>query len=90
MFYQFPSNDEFLFTINNADVHTKEIRQYCKSENVLYTSLVRDYNPKVTLKVRMELSTCHLLQRIDKWLSHIINRLTADIEHNGKVHSQIS
>lgn len=90
MFYQFPNNDEFIFTINNADVHTKEISQYCRSENVLYSSLVPEYNPKVTIKVRMELVTCHLLQHIDKWLSNIINRLTVDIEHSRKVHRQLS
>jgi|GEM_PF-2921482 len=90
MFYQFPNNDEFLFTINNADVHTKEISQYCKSENVLYSSLVPDYNQKITLKFRMELATCHLLQCIYNWLSIVIKRLTADIEQNGKFHGQIS
>lgn len=90
MFYQFPNNDEFLFNINNANEQSDELKQYCKSENIMLTSLISANNPKVTLKFRMELATCHLLQRIYNWLSVVINRLTVDMEQNGKVRKQLS
>jgi hypothetical protein len=90
MFYQYPSNDEVIFTINNANEQSNDLKQYCKSENIMLTSLISANNPKVTIKFRIELATCHLLQRIYNWLSIIINRLTADIEQNGKFHGQIS
>jgi len=90
MFYQFPNNDEFLFNINNANEQSDELKQYCKSENIMLTSLISANHPRVTLKFRMELATCHLLQRIYNWLSVVINRLTADIEQNGKVRKQLS
>jgi hypothetical protein len=86
MFNQFPKNDEFIFTIDFTEVKSNDLGQYCKSEHVMPSSLMLANKPKCTLKLRMELSTCHLLQRIITWLSIIINRLTADIEQSGKVH----
>ena len=90
MFYQFPNNNEFLFNINNANEQSDELKQYCKSENIMLTSLISANHPRVTLKFRMELATCHLLQRIYNWLSVVINRLTVDMEQNGKVRKQLS
>lgn len=85
MFYQFPNNGELLSTIDYENIESNDLRQYCKSEHVMPSSLMLT-KTKCTLKLRMELSTCHLLQRIITWLSIIINRLTADIEQSGKVH----
>jgi len=90
MFYQFPNNDESIFTIDYTELHNNDLKQYCKSENVMLTSLMLTAKPKGTVKLRMELATCHLLQCIYNWLSIVIKRLTADIEQNGKVHGQIS
>lgn len=89
MFNQYPNNDEVLFTINNANEQSIDVKQYCHIEHVMLTSAT-PVTPKVSIKFRMELAVCHLLQGIYNWLSIIINRLTADIEHSGKVHRQIS
>lgn len=89
MFYQYPNNDEVLFTINNANEQSIDVKQYCHIEHVMLTSAM-PVTPKVSIKFRMELTVCHLLQGIYNWLSIIINRLTADIEQSGKVHRQIS
>ena len=90
MFYQFPNNDESIFTIDYTEVHNNDLKQYCKSENVMLTSLMLAAKPKGEIKFKMELATCNLLKCIYNWLSIIINRLTADIEQNGKIHGQIS
>lgn len=89
MFFQYPNNDEVIFTINNANEQSIDVKQYCKIEHVMLSS-VMPVTPKVTIKFRMELAICHLLQGVYNWLSIIINRLTADIEQSGKVHRQIS
>jgi hypothetical protein len=86
MFNQFPNNDELIFTIDFTEVKSNDLRQYCKSEHVMPSSLMLATKTKGTIKLRMELSICHLLQRINTWLSIIINRLTVDIEQSGKVH----
>jgi hypothetical protein len=86
MFYQFPNNDESKFTIDYTEVCSNDLKQYCKSENVMLSSLMLATKTKGTIKLRIELSACHLLQRINAWLSIVINRLTADIEQSGKVH----
>lgn len=90
MFNQFPNYDESKFTIDYTEVCSNDLKQYCKSENVMLSSLKFATKTKGTIKFKMELATCHLLQCIYNWLSVVINRLTADIEQNGKVHGQIS
>jgi hypothetical protein len=90
MFNQFPNYDESKFTIDYKEICSNDLKQYCKSENVMLSSLKYATKTKGTMKFRMELATCHLLQCIYNWLSVVINRLTADIEQNGKVHGQIS
>ena len=89
MFYQYPNNDEVTFTINNANEQSIDVKQYCQIEHVMLSSLM-PVTPRVSIKYRMELKVCHLLQGIYNWLSIIINRLTTDIEQSGKVHRQIS
>lgn len=86
MFYQYPNNNEYISSIDYENIKNNDLRQYCKSENVMLSSLISTNQPKATIKFRMELAICHLLQRINNWLSIMINRLTADIEQSGKVH----
>lgn len=86
MLYQFPYIAESVSTLDLTEIKNNDLRQYCKSENVIFSSLMPANKPKGTVKFRIELATCHLLQRINNWLSVMINQLTADIEHNGKVH----
>jgi hypothetical protein len=86
MFYQFPNNGDLISTIDYENIESNDLKQYCKSEHVMPSSLILATKTKGTIKLRIELSTCHLLQRINAWLSIIINRLTADIEQSGKVH----
>ena len=64
-------------------MQSAELRQYCKLENVLPISLMRAGKPKTAMKLRLKTAAFHLLQRLDKTVSSLINRLTADLEHSG-------
>lgn len=86
MFYQFPNNNEYISSIDYENIKNNDLRQYCKSENVILTTLISVNQPKITIKFRMELAICHVLQRINNSLNIMIKHLTADIEHNRKVH----
>ena len=68
-----------------ADSQRSELLQYCKMEHVLPESLVCAGKPKSTLKLQLATTAFHLLQRIEKRLHALIGRLTADLEHNGRV-----
>lgn len=88
MLYQFPYIAESVSTLDLAEIKNNDLRQYCKSENVMFSSLVPTTEPNNAMKFKLELVVCHFLQRIDNWLKAIINQLMADIEHSGKVHRQ--
>lgn len=89
MLYQFPYIAESVSTLDFAEIKNNDLRQYCKSENVMLSSLVPTTEPKNAMKFKFELVVCHLLQHVDNWLKNIINQLMADIEHSGKVHRQV-
>ena len=86
MFHQFPNCNEYISSIDYENIKSYDLRQYCKSENVRVSSLVPTNPSKLTIKFRVELTTCHLLQCINNGLNKMIKRLTADIEQHGKVH----
>lgn len=88
MLYQFPYIAESVSTLDFAEIKNNDLRQYCKSENVMFSSLVPTTEPRNAMKFELELVVCHLLQHVDNWLRNIINQLKADLEHSGKVHRQ--
>ena len=92
MFDQLPNNEESRFAIDFSDIQSNDLKQYCKIENIMLSSLIPAGKPKGAIKFKLELTACHLLNRISNWLRIIIsriNRLTADIEQSGRVRRQI-
>lgn len=73
-----------------ADTKRTALMQYCKMENVLPADLVCASKPRKAMKLQLETTVFHLLQRIDKWLNTLISRLTADIEHNRMAQRRLS
>lgn len=90
MFDQLIKNAESRSTINFTDVQSDDLKQYCKIENIMLSSLMLAGKPKSTIKLNLQLTACHLLKRIDNWLRIIINRLTVDIDQSGRIRRQIS
>ncbi len=90
MFDQLLKNAESRFPIDFIDVQSNDLKQYCKIENIMLSSLMTSDKQKSTIKFRLQLVACYLLKRINNWLGTIINRLTADIEQSGRVRRQIS
>jgi len=78
------------FYIPDVDIQNAELKQYCKMENVLpgdlkYTIIRRD-----TIRIGLEKLAFRALQRIDKSLNFIIERLIADLEHKGRAQGYYS
>lgn len=73
-----------------ADTRSTDLMQYCKMENVLLADLKRAGKPNKSLKLQLETTVFHLLQRVDKKLHDLIRWLTADIEHNGMAQRHLS
>jgi hypothetical protein len=90
MFDQLLKNAESRFTIDFTDTQSNDLKQYCKIENIMLSSLIPDGKPKSTIKLRLQLVACNFLKRIDSWLRIIIDRLISDIERSGRVRRQIS
>jgi len=90
MFDQLLKNAESRFPIDFIDVQSNDLKQCCKIENIMLSSLMTSDKQKSTIKFRLQLVACYLLKRINNWLGTIINRLTADIEQSGRVRRQIS
>lgn len=90
MFDQLLKNAESRSTIDFTEAQSNDLKQYCKMENIMLSSLIPAGKLKSTIKLKLQLAACHLLKRINNWLRIIINRLTADIEQSGKVRRQIS
>lgn len=78
------------FYIPNADKQNAALRQYCKMENVLPGDLKRAVVRKDTIRIRLEKLVFHALQRIDKSLDFIIERLIVDLEHKGRAQGYYS
>lgn len=78
------------FYTGYTDTKITDLMRYCKMENVLPADLVCASKPKKSLKLHLETTVFHLLQRIDRKLNALISRLTADIEHNGMVQRHLS
>jgi hypothetical protein len=76
--------------IDLTDARRSELIKYCKMENILLSSLVCAGKPKSTIKIKLETAACNLLQRLNKWLGIIINRLITEIEHSGRVQGRVS
>jgi len=78
------------FHMDFADTQRATLMQYCKMENITLSALLHDSKPKSKMKIRMEATAFHLLQRIDKRLNAMISRLTTDMEHSGVVQRRLS
>lgn len=78
------------FYTGYADTKSSDLMQYCRLENVLPASLVCPAKPRKTMKLQLEKTAFHLLQRIAKMLNAMISRLTVDIEHNSMVQRHVS
>ena len=89
MFDQLPYNNESRFTIDFTDKQSNDLKQYCKIENIMLSSLMPAGKPKGTIKLKLKLTACHLLNHINDWLRIIIDRLNADIEQSGRVRRRI-
>ncbi len=72
------------FYIPEADKHNAELMQYCKMENVLPEDLKCAVVRRDTILIKLEKLAFHVLQRIEKSLNFIIERLIADLELKGK------
>lgn len=72
------------------DAQSSELKQYCKMEHVMLFSLVRASQSKNSVKRRIQAVVCRMLQRMNNWLTLVINRLTADMEHSGGVRRRLS
>lgn len=78
------------FIIDFIEAQSDDLKQYCKMENIILSSLLPVRKPKSMMKVRLESVACHLLQRVNNRLGIIISRLTADIEESGRVQRRLS
>ena len=72
-----------LFRMNVESTQKTELKKYCKMENVPLAVLLSVDKPKKTIKLRLKSTAFHLLQRIDKRLTVMIDRLSAEVEHSG-------
>ena len=73
-----------------ADTKQTELSRYFKMENVIPAELSNSGRSRNTLKLWLETTAYHLLQRIDKILNAMISHLTVDLEHHGRVQRYVS
>jgi len=78
------------YYIDFADAKRTALKQYCKMENVLPESLVNTHKTSKSLKLYLETAAYKMLRRIDRRLDVMIDRLTADLEHNGMIRERLS
>ena len=78
------------FQMHMASTQKAELMKYCKMENVPLAVLLRVDKPKDTIKFRLKSAACHLLQRVDKGLNVMINRLSAEAEPSGMVQRRLA
>lgn len=90
MFDQLLNNAGNRSIIDFTDPQSNELKQYCKTENIMLSSLMSAGISKSIIKLKLQLAACHLLKCINNGIRIIIERLTADIEQSRKVRRQIS
>lgn len=88
MLEQFQISDRF--QMNVAATQKAELLQYCKMENVPLAQLLHIDRPRGTMKLRIKSTACHLLQRVDKGLNVMINRLSAEVEPSGMIQRRLA
>lgn len=79
----------YLYHVDINSPLNAELKEYCKMENVPLAVLLYVDEPRKTLRIRLESTAFHLLQRIDRRLNALIVRLSADVEHSRMVQRQI-
>ena len=89
MLEQFQMSDRFQMHMA-ASTQNAELIKYCKLENVPLAVLLRVDKPKHAMKLRLKSSVFHLLQRVDRRLNVMIDRLSAEVEHSGMVHGRLA
>lgn len=78
-----------LFHIHATSPQRAELMEYCKMENVPLAILLCFNKPENTMKLKLKSIAFHLLQRVDKRLNIMLDRLSADVEHNRMVQRRL-
>ena len=73
------------FNIDFADKKSPDLKQYCKTENVLPESLVNTHETSKSIMLHLKTAAFHLLRWIDRRLDVMIGRLTTDLERCGMI-----
>ena len=79
----------YLYHVDINSTQNAELMKYCKAENVALAVLLYVDEPRKTIRIRLKSTSLRLLQRVDKRLNSMIDRLSADAEHNRMVRRQL-
>lgn len=76
----------------HVDIDSKcaaDLMRFCKMENVPLAVLLCVDKPKKKMRFRLKSMAFHFLRRVDKKLNAMINRLSAEVEHNVSAEGQL-